>query len=90
MRHRLLVAAFALVVVLSACSSDDGGADGVNLDGELDDVHSLEEPTAEMRELAEQQCLDDPELDVGEITALAGATLAWEMINLYANRPDGA
>lgn len=30
-----------------------------------------------------------PAYDVGEITALAGATLAWEMINLYANRPSG-
>lgn len=29
-----------------------------------------------------------PAYDVGEITALAGATMAWEMINLYANRPD--
>lgn len=29
-----------------------------------------------------------PAYDVGEITALAGATLAWEMINLYANRAD--
>ena len=29
-----------------------------------------------------------PAYDVGEITALAGATLAMEMINLYANRPD--
>lgn len=29
-----------------------------------------------------------PVYDVGEITALAGATLAMEMINLYANRPD--
>ena len=28
-----------------------------------------------------------PVYDVGEITALAGATLAMEMINLYANRP---
>jgi agmatinase len=28
-----------------------------------------------------------PAYDVGEITALAGATMAWEMINLYANRP---
>lgn len=28
-----------------------------------------------------------PAYDVGEITALAGATLALEMINLYANRP---
>lgn len=28
-----------------------------------------------------------PAYDVGEITALAGATLAMEMINLYANRP---
>lgn len=28
-----------------------------------------------------------PIYDVGEITALAGATLAMEMINLYANRP---
>ena len=28
-----------------------------------------------------------PAYDVGEITALAGATLAVEMINLYANRP---
>ena len=31
-----------------------------------------------------------PAYDVGEITALAGATMAWEMINLYANRPDAA
>ncbi len=30
-----------------------------------------------------------PAYDVGEITALAGATLAMEMINLYANRPAG-
>ena len=30
-----------------------------------------------------------PAYDVGEITALAGATLAWEMINLYANRATG-
>jgi agmatinase len=29
-----------------------------------------------------------PAYDVGEITALAGATLAVEMINMYANRPD--
>jgi len=29
-----------------------------------------------------------PAYDVGEITALAGATLAMEMINMYANRPD--
>lgn len=29
-----------------------------------------------------------PAYDVGEITSLAGAALAWEMINLYANRPD--
>lgn len=29
-----------------------------------------------------------PAYDVGEITALAGATLAVEMINLYAHRPD--
>ena len=28
-----------------------------------------------------------PAYDVGEITALAGATLAMEMVNLYANRP---
>jgi agmatinase len=28
-----------------------------------------------------------PIYDVGEITSLAGATMAWEMINLYANRP---
>jgi len=31
--------------------------------------HQLE-PTDEMRELAEQQCLDDPELEVGEIRAV--------------------
>ena len=30
---------------------------------------------------------DAPAYDVGEITALAGATLAVEMINMYANRP---
>lgn len=30
-----------------------------------------------------------PVYDVGEITALAGASLAFEMINLYANRPQG-
>ncbi|HIG39711.1 MAG TPA: agmatinase, partial [Gammaproteobacteria bacterium] len=29
-----------------------------------------------------------PTYDVGEITALAGATLAMEIINLYANRPE--
>ncbi|MDX1403112.1 MAG: agmatinase [Woeseiaceae bacterium] len=29
-----------------------------------------------------------PIYDVGEITSLAGATLAMEMINTYANRPD--
>lgn len=29
-----------------------------------------------------------PVYDVGEITSLVGAALAWEMINLYANRPD--
>lgn len=29
-----------------------------------------------------------PAYDVGDITALAGATLAMEFINLYANRPD--
>ena len=28
-----------------------------------------------------------PIYDVGEITSLAGATLAMEMINMYANRP---
>jgi agmatinase len=28
-----------------------------------------------------------PAYDVSEITALAGATLAMEMINIYANRP---
>ena len=28
-----------------------------------------------------------PIYDVGEITSLAGATLAMEMVNLYANRP---
>jgi agmatinase len=28
-----------------------------------------------------------PAYDVGEITALAGATLAVEMINMYANKP---
>lgn len=28
-----------------------------------------------------------PAYDVGEITALAGATLAMEMVNMYANRP---
>ena len=29
-----------------------------------------------------------PAYDIGEITALAGATLAMEMVNMYANRPD--
>ena len=29
-----------------------------------------------------------PTYDVGEITALAGATLAMEIINIYANRPE--
>jgi agmatinase len=28
-----------------------------------------------------------PAYDVSEITALAGVTLAMEMINIYANRP---
>ena len=28
-----------------------------------------------------------PAYDIGEITALAGATLAVEFINMYANRP---
>ncbi len=71
MRLPLLAAALVVVFLLSACSDgDDGVTDGVNVDGELDQVHSLSEPTAEMRELAEQQCLDDPELEVGEITAL--------------------
>ncbi|MEM9134651.1 MAG: hypothetical protein AAF962_07915 [Actinomycetota bacterium] len=75
MRLPLLAVALAALFVLSACSSDDdgvtdGGTNGIRVDGDLDSVHSLEEPTEEMRELAEQQCLDDPELEVGEITAL--------------------
>lgn len=71
MRLPLLAVAFGVTVLLSACSDgDSGGTDGVTGNEDLDGVHSLEEPTAEMRELAEQQCLDDPELEVGEITAL--------------------
>ena len=29
-----------------------------------------------------------PAYDVGEITALAGATLAMEFVHMYANRPS--
>jgi hypothetical protein len=70
--RRHTAAALVLVTAwlfLVGCTGEDatpivpGDADGVG-------TPHLLEPTAEMRELAEQQCLDDPTLDVGEINAV--------------------
>lgn len=66
------------ILLLGACT----GEDATPLD-ELDEIdgvpggeveapnvtHALE-PNDEMRDLAEQQCLDDPDLEVGEISAV--------------------
>lgn len=62
-----------LAIILSACGSD--GADPAQ--GDPDDMtgvtHMLE-PTDQMRQAAEQQCLDSPDKEVGYVKAVSPDT----------------
>lgn len=73
MRTPLVAVALGAMLAVASCT----GEDATPID-QLDELpgtqvpavtHALE-PNDEMRELAEQQCFDDPELEVGEINAV--------------------
>lgn len=64
----LLAVLAALALGLSACGND--GAEPAQSDDLTNVTHSLE-PTDQMRQAAEQQCKDDPDLDVGYVKAVA-------------------
>lgn len=70
----MAVVALVLGLGLAACSGEEAvPIDPANPPTTLPDLtdvtHGLE-PTDQMREAAEQQCLDDPELDEGYIRAV--------------------
>jgi hypothetical protein len=68
---RLTVVAWLLVAVAVAVAGCSGsGSDDDAPSGGLTDVTHLLEPTEQMRQAAAQQCLDDPDLDVGYIRAV--------------------
>lgn len=63
-----------LLFGLAACSGEsEGPADPAGA-GRLPDVTHFLEPTDQMREAAEQQCLDDEELDEGYVKAVSPDT----------------
>ncbi|MGI9615387.1 MAG: hypothetical protein ACR2QO_20920 [Acidimicrobiales bacterium] len=69
-RKFLVVAVIgALPAVAGACTGEDATPISPGDPAGVTTPHQLE-VTDEMRELAEQQCLDDPTLDVGEIKAV--------------------
>ncbi len=60
------------VAVVSVAACSDGGAEpdeAPSSDGSTDVTHTLE-PTDQMRQAAEQQCLDDPEKETGYVRAV--------------------
>ncbi|MDH3679442.1 MAG: hypothetical protein OEV40_05760 [Acidimicrobiia bacterium] len=58
-----------LATVLAACAGEDATPIVPGATTAPTTPHLLE-PTDQMRELAEQQCRDDPELDRGEVNAV--------------------
>ncbi len=63
----------AAIFSLAACGSD--GTDPAQGDpGDLTNVTHMLEPTDQMREAAEQQCLDDPDLAEGYVRAVSPDT----------------
>ncbi len=58
-----MVVGLAAIAFLAACSG------GSSTDGDSGPAHSLE-PTDQMRDLAVQQCLDDPSKDQGVVKAV--------------------
>ena len=73
----LPVALRAIGALASACSGEEAvPIDPANPPTTLDltDVTHQLEPTDQMRDLAEQQCLDDPELDEGFVQAVDPTT----------------
>ncbi len=60
----------AAIFSLAACGSD--GTDPAQGDpGDLTNVTHMLEPTDQMRQAAEQQCLDNPDQEVGYVKAVA-------------------
>ena len=58
-----------IAVMAAACTGEDATPVVPGAPTGATTPHQLE-PTDQMRELAEQQCLDDPDLEVGEINAV--------------------
>lgn len=69
--RRVTAAAVAMVIlVLGACTGEEAvPIDQITTTTPPSGAHLLE-PSDQMRELAEQQCVDDPDLAVGEISAV--------------------
>jgi len=68
MRVRILVSVFLLVLSVVAASGCRGGKPDFADEAPIT-PHQLE-PNEQMRELAEQQCRDNPSLENGEINAV--------------------
>lgn len=91
---RWMAAPLAVLVLLTGCSADD--AESIDPEtppsADMSDVTHTLEPTAQMRDAAIQQCLDDPDLAVGYVKAVApesGAVLSEFEIDCDAARAGG-
>ena len=73
-RPYTLAAVVGGLVLLSACSGGSDGAGDEPLSDLLPDVTHFLEPTEQMRDAAEQQCLDDPDLAEGYVRAVSPDT----------------
>lgn len=79
---------------MAGCSADD--AESIDPEtppaADMSDVTHTLEPTDQMRDAAIQQCLDDPELDVGYVRAVApesGAVLSELEVDCAEARAEG-
>jgi hypothetical protein len=73
-RQYTLAAMVSGLALLSACSGGSDGAGDEPLSDLLPDVTHFLEPTEQMRDAAEQQCLDDPDLAEGYVRAVSPDT----------------
>ncbi len=71
-----LLAVVAVVLIGSGCTGeqatpiDPANPPDITSPGDLTDVSHEIQPTDQMRDAAEQQCLDDPDLDEGYVQAV--------------------
>ncbi len=80
-----------MIVVMAGCGSDGSQSDQGD-PGDITDVTHELEPTQQMRQAAEQQCIDNPDQETGYIKAVApetGKILAEIELDCSEVRPGG-